>query len=804
MESAAIITGQIRFKDASRGEKLRDAMLANKPKMCAERAKTYSEVYQKNKQDPMVVLRGKALKNHLESMTIYILDDELIVGNQASTPRSAPIFPETESRYILDEGIGVFETRIYDPFGVSPEVAATLEEVLPQWDGKTVEEIATGKIPKKTLWLMEEIPYKVFHSEIHFRGGIGHVSGGFDRVLAKGFEGIKKETEERMAQLDLSDPINLGKLQFYQTALIVCEGVITFAKRFADLAREKAGAEENPERKKELENIACVCDRIPAKPAGTFHEAVQCIWFSHLLLQIESNGLGASPGRIDQYLYPFYVQDLASGAITQEQAQELVDCFWVKIEEIKRVYDSECAQDFSGYTTGLNITIGGQNPDGTDATNDISYMCLNALEKLKTAHPNFTVRYHGNLPEKLLSRACEVVRLGTGMPEFMNDEAHIPSLVNRGIELADARGYTNIGCVEPAVPGKTCSWSNAAMFNLGKCLELALNDGKCMLSNEQIGPHTGVACEFKSIEEVIAAYKIQVAYFVKHMVISLNSIDNTHAEILQTPYLSLLVDDCLKNGTDITAGGAHYNFTSPQGVGVADVADSLSVIKKMVFEEQKISFEQLLSAVKTNFEGEEELRLSLLLGAPKYGNDDDYVDLLAKKSGRIYCEEVEKYKNPRGGTYNPGLYPVSAHVPLGRNTAALPSGRKAFKPLADGVSPTHGSDKNGPTAVVNSVAKLDHVIASNGTLLNQKFHPTVLQDGKGLKSLADLISTFFKMGGKHIQFNVVDSNTLKDARKNPEKYAGLAIRVAGYSAFFTQLSKDMQDDIIGRTEQQGF
>ena len=804
MESTILIKEQARFKDKSRGEKLRDDMLAKKPKMCAERAKIYTEIYQKYESDPMIIRRSKALKELLENMTIYILDDELIVGNQASTPRSAPVYPETESRYILDEGTGVFETRKYDPFVVTPEVKATLEEVLPRWKGKSVEEVAAGKTPEKTFWLMEEIPYKVFHSEIHFRGGIGHVSGGFERLLKRGFEGLKKEAEERIAKLDLSDPDDLVRMQFYHAALITCEGVINFARRFADLAREKAAVEENPERKKELEKTAEVCDQVPARPARSFHEAVQSIWFSHLLLQIESNGLGVSPGRIDQYLHPFYKQDLESEIITQEEAQELIDCFWVKIEEIKRVYDSECAQDFSGYTTGLNITIGGQEPDGTDATNDISYMCLNAQYKLKTAHPNFTVRCHNKLPEELLLRACEVVRLGTGMPEFMNDEAHVPSLMNRGIKLEDARSYTNIGCVEPAVPGKTCSWSNAAMFNLGKCLELALNNGKCMLSGEQIGPHTGDACEFKSIEEVMEAYKKQVGYFVKHMVISLNAIDNTHGEILQTPYLSLLVDDCLEKGKDITAGGAHYNFTSPQGVGVADVADSLSVIKKLIFEEKKISFEKLLSAVSDNFEGNEELRQTLINSAPKYGNDNDYVDLMAKFAGRIYCEEVEKYKNPRGGFYNPGLYPVSAHVPLGRNTAALPSGRKALAPLADGVSPTHGSDKKGPTAVVNSVAKLDHIIASNGTLLNQKFHPTVLQDIKGLKSLGNLIRTFFELGGKHIQFNVVDSNTLREAQKYPEKYTGLSIRVAGYSAFFTQLSKDMQDDIIERTEQQGF
>ena len=787
-----------------RGIRLRDNMLSQKPRMCAERAAIYTEVYRRNESDPMIVRRSKALRELLETMTIYILDGELIVGNQASTPRSAPVYPETESRYILQDGLDTFEGRRYDPFVVTPEVQETLEDVLPQWLGRTVEDVAARKMPAHTYWLTDEIPHSVYHSQIHLRGGIGHIAGGFERVLARGFDGLRREAEERLIALDLSEPDSLERHDFYRAAIITCDGVARFAERYAELARKLAAQEGHAERKAELEKIAQVCDQVPARPARTFHEAVQAIWFSHLLLQIESNGLGVSPGRIDQYLYPYYEQDLAAGEISREEAQALIECFWVKCEEIKRVYDTLSAQNFSGYTTGLNVTIGGQKADGTDAANAVSYMCLEAQYRLKTAHPNFTVRYHNKIPDDLLHRACQVVRQGTGMPEFLNDEAHIPSIINRGVTLRDARGYTNIGCVEPAVPGKTCSWSNAAMFNLGKCLELALNDGRCLLCGEQIGPRTGDPEAFESIADVMSAYQEQVRYFVKQMVISLNAIDVTHRELLPTPYLSLLVDDCVERGQDVTAGGAHYNFTSPQGVGVADVADSLAAIKKLVFEERSVSWGDLLAALSSDFEGREELRQTLINAAPKYGNDDDYVDQFARFAGRVYCEEVEQYRNPRGGVYNPGLYPVSAHVPMGKNVAALPSGRKATTPLADGVSPTHGSDKKGPTGVINSVGKLDHIIASNGTLLNQKFHPKVLEDEKGLRSLGDLIRSFFDMRGKHIQFNVIDSDTLRQAQKTPEQYAGLAIRVAGYSAFFTQLSRDMQDDIIERTEQQGF
>lgn len=786
-----------------RTEKLRDDLLAKKPQMCHERAIIYTRVYQETEGEPMIIRRAKAFRKWLEEMTIYIQDGELIVGNEAGIPRSAPIYPETEAYYLLEEGLDHFQTRHQDPFVISDKTKGELERVLPWWEGKTVEEVAPHKMPELTCRLMN-LKHKIFHPEIHLRGGIGHVSADFWRVLDRGFDGLKQEAEERLNQLDFHDPEDLEKKDFYRAAIITCEGVINYGKKYAQLAIKLAAQEEDPMRKEELEEIAHVCEQVPAKPARTYHEAVQTIWFSHLLLQMESNGLGTSPGRLDQYFYPFYKKDIEEGRITKEQAQDILECFWVKVEEVKRVYDSECARDYAGYSTELNITIGGQKKDGADATNEISFMCLDAEDHLRLAHPNFTVRYHHKLPDDLLHRACEVVRLGMGQPEFLNDETHVPSLMNRGVKLEDARGYTNIGCVEPAVPGKTCSWSNAAMFNLGKCLELALNNGKCMLCGEQAGPETGDLCDFTCIEDVIRAYKEQVAYFVKHMIICLNAIDLTHKELVQTPYLSLLVSDCMEKGKDITAGGAHYNFTSPQGVGVADVADSLAVIKKLVFEDKTVSMEGLLLALEDNFEGREELRQRLINAAPKYGNDDDYVDKLARLAGRVYCEEVEKYKNPRRGMFQPGLYPVSAHVPLGRNAAALPNGRKARAPLADGVSPTHGSDKKGPTAVIKSVAKLDHTIASNGTQLNQKFSPRVLEDKKGLRSLAELIRVFFSLGGKHIQFNVIDSGTLREAQREPEKYANLVIRVAGYSAFFTQLHKDVQDDIIGRTEQVGF
>ena len=787
----------------TRTQRLRDAILAREPHLCAERAIIYTSVFEETIGEPMIIRRAKAFRKLLAEMTIYIADEELIVGNQAGKPRSAPVYPETEAGYLLEEGFERMQERHEDPFVVPPQVREKLMEALPKWKCQTVGEVAPGKMPARTRQVLF-IPHRVFHPEIHLLGGIGHVAVDFNLVLKRGFEALKNEAEERLNSLSYIDPEDHERKLFYEAAIHVMEGVLGYARRYAELAENMAREETDPIRKQELRLIAENCSRVPARPARNFYEAVQAIWFSHLFLQIEANGMGVSPGRLDQFLYPYYQEGLDKGNLTHEDAQEILECLWVKVEEIKRAYDSDCARNFAGYDSGMNVSIAGQKSDGTDATNEVSYMFLDAQDNLRTARPNFTIRYHNKLSQKFLLRACEVMKIGTGMPEIMNDEAHIPSLMNRGVTLEDARAYTNIGCVEPAVPGKTCSWSNAAMFNLGKCLELALNDGKCMFTGERIGVQTGDPLNFSSIEDIKRAFAEQVVFFVKHMVIAVNAIDLTHKKMVQTPYLSLLVSDCMQKGRDVTAGGAHYNFTSPQGVGIADVADSLSAMQKLVFEEKTIAMSELLEALRTNFEGREDLRQTLINKAPKYGNDDDYVDHFARWAGRLYCKEVEKYRNPRGGYFQPGLYPVSANVPLGRNTAALPSGRLAALPLADGISPYRGMDKKGPTGVIRSVGKIDQTIASNGTLLNQKLSPILLDDPKGLRSLADLIRSYCDLGGKHIQFNVVDSNTLRAAQENPGEHSHLVVRVAGYSAYFTQLNKDVQDDIIARTEQTRF
>lgn len=784
--------------EETRTQRLRRLLVESPPTICPERAEIYTRVYRETEGEPMVIRRAKALASVLREMTIFILDDELIVGNQGSTPRSAPIFPETETAYVGEE-LDTFETRRQDRFKVPQGTKERIRNILPYWKNKTVKDYVFARLPVDTRKLLE-LECKVLHPEIHILGGIGHFVPGYHRVLEVGFEGIKQFAMEKLGSLDEADPGCIERRWFYEAVIVVCEGVIDFAKRYSDLAIAMADTEQSEKRKDELLRIAKVCTRVPRLSATSFYEAIQSIWFQHLIIQIESNGLGVSPGRLDQILYPYYVRDRESGVLTKDEAQELIDNFWLKTEQIKRVYDYDCARYFAGYSTELNCCIGGQTPEGLDATNELSYMFLDAERRIGLAHPNVTVRIHERTPSNFLLTVLEVIRLGRGKPQLANDEAVIPAMLNRGIPLTEARDYAFIGCVEPGVPGKEYSWANAAMFDVAKCLELALNDGKCRLSGQQIGPRTGDPRAFKEFSEVVEAFKKQVEYFVRQMIVCLNTVDLCHQELMPVPYASILIDDCLEKGMDASKGGARWNLTGPQGVGVVDVADSLAALKMLVFETREFQMQEIIDALDHNFEGYERMRQRLIHGAPKYGNDDDYVDLLAREVGRIYCREVEEYRNPRGGYYQPGLYPVSAHVPLGMCVGALPSGRLACTPLGDGLSPTHGSDRKGPTAVVKSVAKIDHMLASNGTLLNQKVHPNTVKTARDLEKWASLIRVYFRLKGNHIQYNVVTAETLKDAQKHPEKYRDLIVRVAGYSACFVDLDEAVQNDIIERTE----
>ncbi|MBV4418855.1 glycyl radical protein [Clostridium tyrobutyricum] len=788
--------------DFWRTVKLNNELLLVKPEMCVERARIVTESYKRSEGEPMIIRRAKSIADVLRKMTIFIQKDQMIVGNQASKLRAAPLFPETEALY-LEKEIDLFEKREQDRLIVPKNVRKELlEDIVPYWRGKTIQDLALNAMPEH-LREMVGLENQIFSVGIHLTGSIGHIIADYEKVLNKGFKGLKEEVLEKLKTLDITEPGYGEKYDFYQAELILCDAMVDWAHRYSEKASTLAQNETDEKWKKQLETIADICSRVPENPPTNFREAIQAFWFGHLVLYIEQNGLAVSVGRFDQYMYPFYKKSIENGEITKDEAQELLECLWIKFTEIMRAYDYEGAKYYAGFSISENMVLGGVDSDGNDVTNELSYMCLKSEADTKLSQPNLSVRIHENTPEKFFMEAVRVSSTGRSKPQFFNDRIAIPMLVSLGVPIEEARNYSISGCVE-AVPPHCNGMTNAAMSNIAKALELALNDGVCRLSGKQIGPKTGDPREFGSIEDVFEAFKEQVSAYVDDMVSALNIIERTHAKYHPLPYFSLLMDDCVNTALDITAGGARYNYTGPQGVGLGNVANSMAAIKKLVFEDKKFSMKNLIDALDNNFEGQEHFRQILLNKAPKWGNDDDYVDILGKKVAKIYCVEVSKHKNTRGGVYRPGIYSVSANVPLGLHVAALPDGRKSREVLSDGIAPQHGTDSKGPTAVAKSASKLDHLKIYNGTILNQKFTPKLMETEVGKSALKNLIKSYFDMGGWHIQFNVVDAKTLRKAQASPEKYRGIIVRVAGYSAFFVELDKAVQDDIIDRAEYANF
>jgi len=777
-------------------EAIKERFIKITPEICVERAQLITESYRETEDLPIHLRRAKAFEKILHGMTIFIQDDELVVGNQCTKPRSAPVYPEFSCKW-LEAELDRLEKRTGDVFLISEDKKKILRELFPYWDKKTSNELATSLMTSDALAAQGA---GVFTVGNYYFNGVGHISVDYAKVLANGLNGVIAEAKTELAGLDIANPDDLKKMHFLNAVIISNEAVIAFAGRFAGEAEKLAASEANAGRKAELLEIARICRKVPAQPAGSFWEAVQSFWFIQLVLQIESNGHSISPMRFDQYMLPYLQMD---AAITTEKAQELLDLLYIKFSEINKVRDEGSTKAFGGYPMFQNLIVGGVDREGEDATNELSFMCLQATANTKLYQPSISIRIHSNTPAELYSKAVEVSRLGLGMPAYYNDRFIIPALLSRGLTREDARDYGIIGCVEPQVAGKTEGWHDAAFFNMAKVLELALNDGVDALTGKQLGPKTGDLASFVSFEELMKAYKTQMEYFVKLLVVSDNAVDIAHGQRTPLPFLSSLVDDCLSKGKSLQEGGAHYNFTGPQGVGVGNVGDSLTAIKKLVFDDKAITLIELKKGLASDFAGVdmESMRQMLLNRAPKYGNDNEYADMIAHEGALIYCREVEKYVNPRGGKFQPGLYPVSANVPLGTVVGATADGRKSGTPLADGVSPVSGVDQSGPTASVKSVARLDHVIASNGTLLNMKFHPSALKDDRGIQNLVGVTETFFNGGGTHIQYNVIGRDTLLDAQKHPDNYQGMVVRVAGYSAFFTSLDKAIQDDIIARTEQ---
>ena len=824
-------------------QKLVDALYEHMPVIESARAKLITESYKETEGEPIITRRAKAFAHILHNIPITIRDNELIVGSSTIAPRGCQTFPEFSYEW-LEAELDTVATRTADPFEIAEETKAELKEADKYWKGKTTSELATSYMAPEAI---KAIEHNIFTPGNYFYNGVGHVTVKYWEVLEIGFEGIMEKAQKELDGCSVGDGNYARKSHFLEAVILSCKAVIDYAGRYAKLAQEMAAQTSDPVRKQELFVIAENCSRVPAKGAQNFYEACQSFWFVQQLLQMESSGHSISPGRFDQYMYPYYKKDMEAGTITREFAQELMDCIWVKLNDLNKCRDAASAEGFAGYSLFQNLIAGGQNKEGEDVTNDLSIMCIQASMHVHLPAPSLSVRVWNGSPHEFLIKAAELTRTGIGLPAYYNDEVIIPALQNRGLSLEDAREYNIIGCVEPQKAGKTEGWHDAAFFNMCRPLELVFSNG--MDKGEMVGIPTGDVTQMKTFDEFFDAYKKQMEYCISLLVNADNAIDVAHAERCPLPFLSCMIDDCLKEGKSVQEGGAVYNFTGPQGFGIANMADGLFAIRKLVYEDKKVSMKELKEALAWNYDkgldaqsagdmtemimkamqkagrnvdastaegllktfmgmkpGEQKTQRfkeihDMIDEVPKFGNDIPEVDYFAREVAYTYSKPLQKYNNPRGGKFQAGLYPVSANVPLGGQTGATPDGRYAHTPVADGVSPSAGKDVKGPTAAATSVSRLDHFIVSNGTLFNQKFHPSALSGREGLEKFVALIRGYFDQKGMHMQFNVVDRQTLLDAQEHPEKYKHLVVRVAGYSALFTTLSRSLQDDIIRRTEQ---
>ncbi|RPI11083.1 MAG: formate C-acetyltransferase/glycerol dehydratase family glycyl radical enzyme [Zetaproteobacteria bacterium] len=780
----------------ARIRRLRDRLLAAPAEITTERAILVTESYQETEVDPVEVRRAKALDRILRRMTIFILDDELIVGHLGEKHHCAPVHPEVNVQWILNEDeLDSFEKRRQNRLLVSPETKATLREIARYWKGKTLFDKSWAALPEPVRLMRTTGGMTLAHE----KNMLGHCIPDWGKLLRVGFGGLRREVEERLAALRLADPEDLAKWNFLRSLLIVTDACSAFIRRYAALAAETAQETADPVRHDELERIASVCERIAEGPAGDFHEALQLLWFGHLITAIEGDARSTSYGRFDQYMLLYYLGDRGAGTLTPEAAQELLECFWIKPNEMILLDDREHATYRGGYPNGWNLVVGGMTATGTDGTNDLSYMCLQAFEDVRLFQPNFGVRTFGGSPERFLARAWEVIALGAGVPQVFNDEVVIDALVRSGLPLEEARDYTPTGCVEHATP-KTWIRGNGGWINLAKAVEFALHNGRCALTGVQVGPRTGEIEEFIAYEAFESAVKQQLAYEIEQMVVENNLVDRIHAELVPELLISLLIHDCVANGKSAAAGGARYNYTSPMSIGVATMGDSLAAVRKLVYDERRIGLADLRAALAVDFEGREPLRQMLINRAPKFGNDDEYVDSIVVEIQRFFAAEMTKYRTPRGGSYRPGFWTVLANMGLGRLTGATPDGRKAREALSDSIGPSNGCDRKDTTAMLCSAGKIDQRAAANGTVLNLRLSPTVVQGAGGTARIGHLVRSYFDLGGSQLAINVVSTNTLRDAQKHPERYRDLLVKVAGYAAFFVELGEQAQNEIIARSE----
>ncbi|MFO8102322.1 MAG: formate C-acetyltransferase/glycerol dehydratase family glycyl radical enzyme [Dehalococcoidia bacterium] len=802
-------TSQPRGKQARpstpRTQQLRQIYMEQKPSLCAERSMLVTESYKETEALPPVIRQAMAFDKVLSEIPAWIIDGELIVSNIASRQKGVFLFPEYDDTW-LEEEMDTVSTREGDWWLLNEEDKPRIRECIAYWKGKNLAAIIDATTPDE---VKEAERNSFINIDMGKQAGIGHVSPDTEGVIRYGLNALIRQAEEHLESLDLANPDDYDKMHFLKALIIADKAVIKWAGRFADLAREKAAVESDPDRKAELEEIADICRRVPAEPARNFREALQTTAFVMASMQIETNGVSAGPGRLDQYLFPFYESDIGEGRITKERAVELLECLFMKLAESNRAAAKTYTMAHYGYPFWVQVPVGGQTPDGYDATNELSYLMLEVSTNLQLHEPTVSARIHNRTPEKFLLKCCEAIkRHGGGNPALFNDEVIIPSQLANvpGITKEDAYNYTIVGCSEVVFAGKGTEGIPYHALSFARVLELMMEDRHPVTGQKMGSPH-GDMLQWQSFDDVMAAFKEKAGILIRVMFMQVLPLVEAHTRYRPCPYLSSLTQDCITRGRSYYDGGAIYGngVVNVCYVGIATVANSLAAIRKLVFDDKVITAEQLKHALETNFEdgsttptGEEVLQLCLK--APKYGNDEPYVDNIAKDYLNIAVKEMARYHTRQGGGYEVTIAPVATHIVYGMLCGATPDGRKKGEPLSDSVSPAQGTDVNGPTAAIKSVANLEHINFAQGTIFNMKMHPGPLESKAGMLKWADLIRTYFDLGGWEIQFNVVDAETLRDAQVHPENYQDLVVRVVGYSAFFVELEKSVQDDIISRTE----
>ena len=783
-------------------EKIRQNYINTKPSISYERARIWTESFKRTEGQPAQLRTAQAFYDTCNELCVNIFEGELIVGASGEYRKCGILTPEFAWKWVDDE-MDNFPSRPQDPYEMTDEQRAYIREnIFPYWKGKSVEDAFLARTSEETKKIGVDTGF--VDTDSKWRNGIGEMSPDYvDQLFPKGFGGIKKEAEGYMAELNEAIPEEKDKLIFYRSIVLVCDGIVRLANRYAEKAREMAAEEKDEARKAELLEIAATCEAVPENPPKSFREAIQFTWFVQLGGIISENPLALNPGRFDQYIYPYYKADLDAGKIDYDAALELVECLWLKYSEWAWTISANTADFFAGYTNFENLTVGGTTKDGKDGTNAISYMAIQATKETKCHQPTLSCRISADCPPEFMEAVTDLVSTGSGFPAIHSDRTGYEMLRNLGYEPEDARDWNNCGCVVPH-SRKTFEWTSSCNISFAAALEFALNEGKSRLTGEQVALPEKDPKTFTSYEEIENALFRQFSYMVKHGVISLLTAQKIHKEQAPRPFLSACNEYCVKNGKDLVDGGAKYNigpvFT---GVGLSVTANSLAVIKKLVFEEKSVTLSELIDALNSNWEGYEALRAKVQ-AVPKYGNDDDYVDSIAKKLADYFYHDVTAYKDIYGHHFVTAFMGISNYLPTGKVLGATPDGRKAKDPINEGVSPYTGTDTSTCLAALRSSAKLNHDIHSGGTLLNLRLNHDLVATKRGRANLGAMLQSYFALGAFHVQFNTISNEVLKDAQAHPENYRDLLVRVAGYSTQFVNLSKSMQDSIMARNAHEEF